>query len=65
LLRLQSLLVTRFQLKTHWETTIQHGYVLSIGKRGAKLNPSPPGSKHYTRQGRRTLLCIRIRATGG
>jgi len=57
LLRLQSLLVSRFQLRTHWEDKMQHGYVLAIGKKGWRLKPLQPGSKHSTSQGRGRLVC--------
>jgi len=58
LLRLQSLLTTRFQLKAHWQTRLQRAYVLLVDKSSPKLKPSPPGTVHATRQGRGTLSCI-------
>jgi uncharacterized protein (TIGR03435 family) len=57
LLRLQSLLAVRFQLKAHWENKQQHGYVLSIAKKGPRLKLTETGSPHVTRQGRGTLVC--------
>ena len=57
LLRLQSLLASRFQLRSHWESKVQHGYALAIGKKGPKLKRSDPGSVHQTRQGQGTLFC--------
>jgi uncharacterized protein (TIGR03435 family) len=57
LLRLQSLLTSRFQLKAHWQTRMQPSYVLLVGKNPPKLKASPPGTVHATRQGRGTLSC--------
>jgi uncharacterized protein (TIGR03435 family) len=60
LLRLQSLLADRFQLKTHWENRPQHAYVLAVvedKKKSSRLNPSSSSTAHFTRQGQGTLLC--------
>jgi uncharacterized protein (TIGR03435 family) len=57
LLRLQSLLASRFQLRTHWQTSMQPAYLLLAAKGSPKLKPSEPGTSHATRQGRGTLLC--------
>ena len=57
LLRLQSLLAGRFQLKTHWQTRVQPAYVLLVHKSSPNLKASPPGTAHATRQGRGTLSC--------
>lgn len=59
LLRLQSLLATRFQLRTHWERRKLSGYVLAAGRHGPKMKLSEPGSAHRTQQGRGKLLCER------
>ncbi len=58
LLRLQSLLASRFQLRSHWESKVQRGYVLAVGKKGPKLKRSDPGSVYQTLQGKGTLLCV-------
>ncbi len=39
---LQNLLTDRFQLKTHWETHEEPGYVLTVAKGGLKLKKSAP-----------------------
>ena len=57
LLRLQSLLVSRFQLRSHWERRMRRGYVLVVGKKGTRLKQPEQGSVHQTRQGRGTLVC--------
>jgi len=57
LLRLQSLLVSRFQLRSHWENKMQQAYVLVAGKNGPKLKSAEPGSSRHTRQGHGTLYC--------
>ncbi len=63
LLRLQSLLASRFQLRNHWESRMQRGYALAVGKKGSRLKPSEPGSTHQTRQGGGSLLCTRCSVT--
>jgi uncharacterized protein (TIGR03435 family) len=57
LLRLQSLLTSRFQLKAHWQNKRQPAYVLLVAKSSPRLKPSLPGAAHATRQGRGTLAC--------
>ncbi|HEY3743237.1 MAG TPA: TIGR03435 family protein [Bryobacteraceae bacterium] len=58
-LRLQSLLMSRFQLRAHWETRTMQGSVLSVAKGGSKLKPSATGTDYRTRQGSGDLLCQR------
>lgn len=57
LLRLQSLPISRFALRTHWETRTMQGSVLSVGKGGSKLTPSAAETAFRTRQGAGELLC--------
>jgi len=57
MLRLQALLVDRFNLKFHWETRPQRGYALSIGKKGPTLTPANPAITKRTSVGRGMLRC--------
>jgi len=57
MLRLQSLLVARFNLKFHWETKQQRGYALTVGKKVPTLTPADPAITKRTTQGRGLLRC--------
>ena len=41
----QVLLEDRFHLKVHWETKELPVYLLTVGKNGSKLKPTPPGGE--------------------
>jgi uncharacterized protein (TIGR03435 family) len=60
-LMLQSLLIDRFQLRTHREMREMAVYALTIGKNGAKLRASPPDSspeRHYAASGHNWVVTM-------
>jgi uncharacterized protein (TIGR03435 family) len=60
-LMLQSLLIDRFQLRTHRETHEMAVYALTIGKNGVKLRASPPDAnpgRHYATSGHNYVVTI-------
>jgi len=57
MLRLQALLVSRFNLKFHWETKQQRGYALTVGNKGPSLTPANPAITKRTTSGRGLFRC--------
>ena len=45
---LQNLLATRFQMKLHWETREESGYILTVATGGLKLKQSAPDTPPTT-----------------